>query len=283
MSFLNKLYGFKNKIIKNVSVFQFIVAAIIALVCFTIYQYSFFQIQENFIEYDSIIKNKKDFTEYADIIQNKIQEVFPSASIDMSFNDVMTESSYFKRLTNQDLYDYVANDSFMFHWDDKTVELYRKYLDKKGFKFDNISFNNYKNKLRRVYNQLMILEVMSEDTTVGNFLKNGVVFNGNKILTPYNNHDILKTNHSVLKCKNGKLQEFKHKNSELDLEGLDINFNKIDGLIFKNPETKCNPCDAVGDPSDEKYSCKYNLHFQGGVDNKIWNKLWSDYGPTDVN
>lgn len=148
--------------LSNIGSFQFSLAVTIVICLFFIYQTIFFgRSFESFIEYDSIIKNKDDFLTYASLIQKNINMADGDLYVDISYNDPMTESNYFKLLSNQDLYDYSMNDSHMFNWDEETMKLYRAFLSEQRAFFNDVSFRNYTNKLRKIYNQTMIINIMN--------------------------------------------------------------------------------------------------------------------------
>lgn len=245
---------------------------IVALTIFSFYQYFFNSLQETFIllngdgEYK--IDNENHFQDLIKPIKDNINSNYSDIELDNSLNTSM----YFKRLNNEDIYYY--NDNNMYHWDSSTIKLYKSFLNSQKIVINDEDFDTHVNKLRTIYNQNMILELMSHETNRHKFLTNGVIVDGsNNLLEPWNEATMTLTGSQyIVKC-DGVLKKY----SSPSDQGTEISLSTLHGLEF--PDGECNICDGLLSPDNtNRYKCKYNLNMKKNIGlsgNGIWNKLWN--------
>ena len=272
--------------ISNTKLASYIALAILLAICiFIIYQLGFDSMQESFVTLGTnsnfIIQDETEFSNYSDMIDYNVDTIFPGVTIDNSLNS----SLYYKRTNNEDLHIYSNNNKFT--WDDATIELYKVFLNNQGISISDSDFNAYVDKLRTIYNQYMILELMSRESNRHKFLTNGALVDGsNNILQPWDESTMTLTGSEyIVKC-DGTLKKFT--SSSPSSVGTDISLSSLNGLTFI--DSVCNPCDALLPPDDvNRYKCKYNLQMQNNIGlsaNSIWNKIWnffSSYSSSNVN
>lgn len=254
---------------------SYVVLAILLAICiFIVYQFGFNSMQESFVTLnthgDFIIKDETHFREFSDKIEYAAESAFPGISIDNSLNS----SLYYKRVNNEDLYFYGENDKY--DWDSSTIQLYKDFLNNQNISISDENFKAYVDKLRTIYNQHMILELMSYETNRHKLLTSGVLVDGShNILEPWNDSTMsLNGSQYIVKCNNNKLQKFTSSSAD---DGTDISLSLLNGLSF--PNGSCNPCDSLLAPDHaDRYKCKFDLNMQKSVGlsgNGIWNKIWN--------
>lgn len=265
---------------------SYIVLAILLAICiFIVYQLGFNSMQESFVTLstsgDFIIRDETHFSDFSDKIEYTAESAFPGISIDNSLNS----SLYYKRVNNEDLHFYNANDKY--DWDSSTIELYKVFLNNQNISISDVDFDAYVDKLRTIYNQHMILELMSYESNRHKFLTSGVLVDGShNLLQPWDESTMSLTGSQyIVKCKNNKLQKI---TSSADV-GTDVSLSILNGLSF--PGGSCNPCDSLLAPDNQdRYKCKYDLNMQksvglsgNGIWNKIWNSLTTSSATSDAN
>ena len=254
---------------------SYIVLAILLAICiFIVYQLGFDSMQESFITLSTYgpfkIEDETEFRNYSDKIEYTAESAFPGISIDNSLNS----SLYYKRVNNEDLYFYNENDKY--DWDSSTIQLYKIFLNNQNISISDEDFNAYVEKLRTIYNQHMILELMSYETNRHKLLTSGVLVDGShNLLEPWNASTMSLTGSQyIVKCNNNKLQKFTSSDTDV---GTDVSLSLINGLSF--PSGSCNPCDSLLAPDHaDRYQCKYDLNMQKSVGlsgNGIWDKIWN--------
>lgn len=267
---------------KTVTVASLIYLVIVSSFCiFILYCRCFKTMQESFVQIGGAtdapfyIADETDFLAYADTIQVEASGNFPGVVID---NDVNT-SAYYKRTDNQNLHEYNVNNKYT--WDAVTVQLYKQFLNGKNISVSDVDFTAYVEKLRTVYNQPMILELMSRETERYKFVKTGAVVDdgNNEILEPWNSSMTLLGSQYIVKCgTNNNLTMY---NSVTDYDnntnGTSLGQRPLQGLSYPDG-TPCNPCDTLLDPDDpNKNKCRFDLNMRNSVGisgNGIWNKIW---------
>lgn len=261
---------------------SYIVLVILFTICiFIVYQFGFNSMQESFVSLSTNgpfkINDETEFRNYSDKIEYNADIVFPGVSIDNSLNS----SLYYKRVNNEDLYFYNENDKY--DWDSSTIQLYKNFLTNQNISISDEDFNVYVNKLRTIYNQHMILELMSYETNRHKVLTSGVVVDSShNLLEPWDSSTMSLTGSQyIVKCNNNKLQRF----SSLTDIGTDISLSELNGLSFQ--DEVCNPCDSLLAPDNEnRYKCKFNLNMQKDIGlsgNGLWNKIWNSFSTSSSN
>lgn len=261
---------------------SYIVLVILFSICiFIVYQFGFNSMQESFVSLSTNgpfkINDETEFRNYSDKIEYNADIVFPGVTIDNSLNS----SLYYKRVNNEDLYFYNENDKY--DWDSSTIQLYKNFLTNQKISISDEDFNVYVNKLRTIYNQHMILELMSYETNRHKVLTSGVVVDSShNLLEPWDSSTMSLTGSQyIVKCNNNKLQRF----SSLTDIGTDISLSELNGLTFQ--DEVCNPCDSLLAPDNEnRYKCKFNLNMQKDIGlsgNGLWNKIWNSFSISSSN
>lgn len=262
--------------ISNTKLASYIVLAILLAICiFIVYQLGFNSMQESFVTLnthgDFIIRDETHFSDFSDKIEVNAESSFPGVIIDNSLNS----SLYYKRVNNEDLHFYNVNDKY--DWDSSTIELYKVFLNNQNISISDEDFGAYVDKLRTIYNQHMILELMSYETNRHKFLTSGVLVDGShNLLEPWDESTMSLTGSQyIIKCNNNKLQKFTS-SAAADV-GTDVSLSLLNGLSF--PSGSCNPCDSLLAPDHtDRYQCKYDLNMQKNVGlsgNGIWDKIWN--------
>ena len=201
------------------------------------------------------------------------KSIHPNISFDT--NEIQKQAS-------QEEVDYFLNNG-MWPWSQEVQDLYKSAVETNPF--IRVDSDGSIDKARKIYNQSIVLEMLSWKTKEGQFLINGVALNdasGNPQGEfpsgfgeyGYNSGLIDKMN-NVIRCKtdeNGNSSMVKITKSgetPFDYDQLDLT---IPGFSFIRE--KCNPCVAVNSMPD--YSCPFNLDIPGkrhGV-SRIWQYLW---------
>jgi len=260
--------------------FASLIVLAIFLVIFTliVYQLCFDSMQESFITLGNgidaqfNIEDETEFLNYSDMIDNQVQNNFTTnVTIDNSLNT----SLYYKRVNNKDLHFYSQNNKY--DWDLKTIALYKNFLKSQSISITDEDLVNIIDKLRIIYNQNMILELMSYETNRHKFYKYGSLVDGsNNLLEPWNDATMTLTGSQyIVKCHNNKLK--KYTSASQGSVGTDISLNTLNGLSF--PDGICNPCDSLLAPGhQDRYKCKYDLNMKNHIGlsgNGIWNQIWN--------
>jgi len=142
-------------------------------------------------------------------------------------------------------------------------------------------------KARKIYNQSIVLEMMSWQTKEGQFLLNGVVLNDSSGNPQgefpsgfgeygYNSGLTDKMN-DVIRCGvDASGNSYMIKINGIDGKEESIDYDQLDSTIpgFSFIREKCDPCVALNDPPN--YSCPFKLAIPGkrnGV-SAVWQYLW---------
>lgn len=195
--------------------------------------------------------------------------------------------------TQQEL-DYFNNNG-MWPWSSKVIELYQESIHKNPYVRSVPEQST--NQARTVYNESAILRILSNQSTEGQFLINGIEINdlsGNIYEElpngfgsfAYESGLIKNKTTNTIKCnttdsdnpylertiytgKGGIYNEQTQKRERLDYNNLE---NIIPGFSFISE-----PCDPCGSQSSiPDYSCKYKIKIKDKPDiiNKVWKYLW---------
>jgi hypothetical protein len=176
-------------------------------------------------------------------------------------------------------------------WSQQVQELYSQAIMKNPF--IRTSPKDSINQARTIYNQAVILEMLSWQTKEGQFLQKGVSISDGLIEdlpSGFGNYGyssgLISPRNNVIKCGldvsgNYVLQQTKYTGkggikTEQTEETTPVDYNDLTKLIpgFSFINGSCNPCVALDQPPN--YSCPFNLDVSGnryGVSN-IWQYLW---------
>ena len=188
------------------------------------------------------------------------------------------------------------NKNGIWPWSQKTIELYREAIN------SNPYIRTYSgdavNHARTIYNEAVILRIISYQTKEGQFLLDGVLIkdpSGNKMEDlpngygefPYKSGLIGNKSDDIIKCnmnkRNGStLERIRYTGKggiygEQTSKTTSVDYNDLENIIpdFKFLNGPCNPCGAINENPD--YSCPFQLK----VKNKspfisdVWQHLWN--------
>lgn len=230
------------------------------------------------IKDEYIIETKEEFLEMAKIIQDEIDIHFPGTKIisyqlDYDWETKTPKSKYFSYVVNKDLFDYKKNK--MYTWDQETLDLYKEFYKSKGYNLSDNDYDLYTTKLRKIYTQPMIIELLTRETEFGNMYKDGLLFEWDlekmthKLVKAYNKGDPIKNNQWTINC------------NVVDNKGLPVFGDKsIDPKNIPDEIKKVGPPDVFKDGCGlcgKSYKCNKDMKFGSLIDRKIWNKNYMWY------
>jgi hypothetical protein len=190
----------------------------------------------------------------------------------------------------------------MWPWSKKVIELYKNAVSNNNYIRTNLGYSVLE--ARKIYNEYIILEILSWQEKEGQFLLTGVTVSYDKNegkdrdgLGTYAYNSKLVTDEtnpkaSVIKCdsdfeinadtnKNIVLKQYQYTGDgsifrEHQEKITDVDYNNLEKLVpgFKFLKDPCNPCLALNDPAN--YSCPFKLDIedtQEGV-SPVWSYLW---------
>ena len=229
------------------------------------------------IKDEYIIETNEEFLEMAKIIQDEIDIHFPGTKIisyqlDYDWENKTPSSKYFRYVSNKDLFDYKKNK--MYTWDQETLDLYKEFYKSKGYNLSDPDYDLYTTKLRKIYTQPMIIELLTRETEFGNMYKDGLLFEWDlekmthKLVKAYNKGDPIKNNQWIINCNVMYKKVFGDKS--IDPKNIPDEIKKVGPPdVFKDG---CEPC-------TKKHKCGKNMEFGSSIDRKIWNKNYMMYNP----
>lgn len=235
------------------------------------------------IKDEYIIETKEEFLEMAKIVQDEIDIHFPGTKIisyqlDYDWENKTPSSKYFRYVSNKDLFDYKKDK--MYTWDQETLDLYKEFYKSKGYNLSDQDYDLYTTKLRKIYTQSMITELLTRETEFGNIYKDGLLFEWdlekmtNNFVKAYNKGDPIKNNQWTINCN--PINSFTKPvfgDKSIDPNNPPDNiknlFKTTRPLMFKDG---CEPC-------TKKNKCGKDMEFGSSIDKKIWKKSYMMYNP----
>ena len=229
-------------------------------------------------------KNKKEgFTWSQDSINQfiKVQNTI-NPKIIFDTNEIQKQAS-------QDEVNYFLKTG-MWPWSQEVQQLYKKAILTNPYV--RTDPEDALNTTRKIYNQTIILEMLSSQTKEGQFLLKGVSIdssNNNIELNGWGNYGYKsglqenQQNENIIRCGidasgNNSLQQIQYNSSNNTQTITPIDYNNLTSLIpgfsFKN--SSCNPCVALNSTPD--YTCPFNLDISGNINqgtSTIWQYLWN--------
>ena len=217
---------------------------------------------------------------------------------------VVFDTNKIQQQASQEEVDYFLQNQ-MWPWSQEVQELYKESV--MNNQYVQINPEDAVNQARQIYNQQIILEIISWQKKEGQFLLNGVIVNDASGADPSGNvpqsrngagsyafnSGLISTennpNIKVIKCKSdpsgnyalsqGQYDATQNKNVYTDVEESDLE-NIIPG--FKFVSQPCNPCVALNSPPN--YTCPFTLDlsnsnsqpnnlFSNNI-SKVWQYLW---------
>ena len=184
----------------------------------------------------------------------------------------------------------------MWPWSQKTKELYKEALNTNPYirtwPEDGLNY------AQSIYNETVILRILSYQTKEGQFLLNGVLVtdpSGNKLEDlpngfgdfPYKSGLMENKSDDVIKCnmsnpQNATLERITYTGKggiygEQTSKVTQVDYNNLENIIpgFKFLDSPCNPCRAINDPPD--YSCPFKLTVKNKPPfiSRVWQYLWN--------
>jgi len=224
----------------------------------------------------------KDSTDQFILLQNTINP------------NVVFDTKLIKNQASQEELDYFLKNG-MWPWSQQVQELYKESFERNPF--IRSSPEEAVNQARTVYNQTIILKIISWQTKEGKFLLNGVSLkDSNPAETGWGNYGytsklISGRSNGVIKCApdaSGNYSPVQTIYTGDDgitgvhtKETTPVDYNDLTTLVpgFSFVGSACNPCVALNDRPD--YSCPFNLDISGnpvGI-SSVWKYLWGVIPP----
>ena len=212
--------------------------------------------------------------------------------------NIVFDINRIKEQATQDEVDYFIKNG-MWPWSKSVIELYKNAVSNNKYIRNNLGDSVLQ--ARKIYNETIILEILSWQEKEGQFLLTGVtVYNDDNNYNKYTTELVTDSNKStdatVIKCdtdfelnseSNAKivLKQYQYAKDgvifgEHNKKITDVDYNNLETLIpgFTFLKEKCNPCLALNDPSN--YSCPFKLDIADtdtGV-SPVWSYLWRTKG-----
>ena len=214
--------------------------------------------------------------------------------------DVVFDTKQIKEQASQEELDYFLKNG-MWPWSQEVQDLYKQSLARNPYV--RTSPEDAVNQARTIYNETIILEIISWQTKEGLFLLNGVAIkdaSGNPLEDlpsgwgnyGYSSGLIGHLENDVVKCAadasgNYSLEKIRYTGKDgttgaQTKQTTPVDYNELPNLIpgFKFSGSPCNPCLAL----NNDYSCPFQLDISGnstGVSN-VWKYLWGKSAPMSV-
>lgn len=210
--------------------------------------------------------NKENFTSDS---ETKFLDIQKTINPNIQFN--MTEID--KQVSQQDLDDFIKNGYWT--WSAETQRLYKEALSANPYIKSEDPAKVMK-KAQTIYNEQIIIQILSSQTPEGRFLMNGMDIMreipdsgfGNY---PYESGLKEQTPESTVRC----YQADDGKYSLTDKDKNTIDYNQLESLIpgFKFINGACDPCDAL----NQNYNCPFKLTEKTS---DVWSQIWGLSGTT---
>jgi len=208
--------------------------------------------------------------------------------------DIIFDTKAIQEQASQEELDYYLKNGY-WPWSKSTEDLYEKILSQNPY-IRTYSKNEI-DRVKTIYNENAILNIISSQTKEGQFLLNGVSIKSNSI-NPLEDlpsgwgvfgytSGLIKPMDDVIKChigddNNATLQKITYTGkggifTQQTKKITPVDYNDLENLIpgFSFIKDKCNPCVALNLPPD--YSCPFNLDISGNETNgvsSVWKYLW---------
>ena len=229
-------------------------------------------------------KNKEGFTWTQDSITQFLQ-------VQQTINPkIIFDTNEIQQQASQDEVNYFLKTG-MWPWSQEVQQLYKKAIITNPY--IRTDPEDAINVTRKIYNQRIILEMLSAQTKEGHFLLKGINLSdisNNNINNGFGNYgytsglDENTQNKNIIRCGidasgNNSLQQIKYSNNDSNTQIITpVDYNNVSSLIpgfsFKN--SPCNPCVALNSTPD--YTCPFNLDISGNINQGtsiIWKYLWN--------
>lgn len=196
--------------------------------------------------------------------ETKFLDLQKTINPNIQFN--MTEID--KQITQQDLDDFIKNGYWT--WSEETQRLYKEALATNPY-VKSEDLDKAMKKAQTIYNEQIIVQILSSQTPEGRFLMNGMdIMNeipdsgfGNY---PYEAGLAEQTPAATVRCYQ---PDENSKYSLTDKDKKTIDYNQLESLVpgFKFINGACDPCDAL----NQSYNCPFKVTDKTS---DVWSNIW---------
>jgi hypothetical protein len=205
--------------------------------------------------------NTENFTSES---ETKFLDIQKTINPNIQFN--MTEID--KQVSQQDMDDFIKNGYWS--WSAETQRLYKEALSTNPY-VKSEDHDKAMKKAQTIYNEQIILQILSSQTPEGRFLLNGMDIMGEIPDSGFGNYPYeagMKEQEpeATVRCyqadENGKY-------SLADKDKKTIDYNQLESLVpgFKFINGACDPCDAL----NQNYNCPFKVTDKTS---DIWSQIW---------
>lgn len=208
---------------------------------------------------------------------------------------VVFDTHKLQQQASQEEVDYFLTNQ-MWPWSQAVQDLYKESV--LNNQYIQINPEDALNEARKIYNQQIILEMISWQKKEGQFLLNGIILNDTSGNTSSINDDIMGSyaynsgllsrennpNIKIIKCKsdisgNYSLAQMQYDKTQDKQISTEVDASDLENIIpgFKFVSQPCNPCEALNSPPN--YTCPFildlssNNSFSSNI-SKVWQFLW---------
>ena len=197
--------------------------------------------------------------------ETKFLDLQKTINPNIQFN--MTEID--KQITQQDLDEFLQNGYWT--WSAETQRLYKEALNANPY-IKSEDLDKAMQKAQTIYNEQIILQILSSQTPEGRFLTNGIDIRSEIPDSGFGNYPYeagLKEQEpdSTVRCYQSEEKGGKYSLTDKDKNTMD--YNQLESLVpgFKFINGACDPCDAL----NQKYNCPFKITDKTS---DIWSQLW---------
>ena len=198
--------------------------------------------------------------------ETKFLDIQKTINPNIQFN--MTEID--KQITQEDLDDFIKNGYWA--WSEETKQLYKDALSTNPYVKSEDS-DKAMQKAQTIYNEQIILQILSSQTPEGRFLMNGMDIMSEIPDSGFGNYPYeagLKEQEPTSTVRCYQSEEKGGKYSLADKDKKTIDYNQLESLVpgFKFINGACDPCDAL----NQNYNCPFKV---GDTTSDVWSQIWS--------
>jgi len=174
-----------------------------------------------------------------------------------------------KQITQQDLDDFIQNGYWT--WSAETQQLYKDALAANPY-IKTEDRDKAMQKAQTIYNEQIILQILSSQTPEGRFLLNGMDIMSEIPDSGFGNYPYeagLKQQEPTSTVRCYQSEETGGKFSLTDKDKKTIDYNQLESLVpgFKFINGACDPCDAL----NQNYNCPFKVTDQTS---DVWSQQW---------
>ena len=197
--------------------------------------------------------------------ETKFLDIQKTINPNIQFN--MTEID--KQVSQQDLDDFIKNGYWT--WTEETQRLYQEALATNPYVKSEDSDKAMK-KAQTIYNEQIIVQILSSQTPEGRFLMNGMDIMSEIPDSGFGNYPYeagLKEQEPDTTVRCYQSEEKGGKYSLTDKDKKTIDYNQLESLVpgFKFINGACDPCDAL----NQNYNCPFKVTDKTS---DVWSQIW---------